>query len=85
MGNSIIVHRNRRDFEFISISSVGERYLMKMPLGHDIHIMIDRTRRGKARPWEVIRKTDAGWSGMGESRFKTPENAARAALEFWGF
>lgn len=84
-GIDMKIRYKRKDFEFISVSSVGERYALHMPLGHDIHVMIDRTRRGKPRPWEVIRKTDAGWSGMGDSRFKTPENAARAALEYWGF
>ena len=78
-GIDMKIRYKRKDFEFVP---VGSRFVL---LCGDIHIVQDATRRRQARPWQVIRKTDAGWSGMGESRFKTPENAARGALEYWGF
>lgn len=80
----IIVRFDRRDFTFVEVKPRSNRFVHIPHFGRHIHLVKDHRGGGK-RQWIVLSKSVSGWSGMGESRFKTPENAARAALEYWGF
>lgn len=83
-GIDMKIRYKRKDFEFVP---VGSRYVFITPGENEIHITRDMTRARQARSWEAVYKSkhSGKFKGMGESCFKTPENAARAALEYWGF
>lgn len=81
----IIVRFDRRDFTFVEQKPGSNRFVHVPHVGRHIHLVEDH-RSGRQRRWMALSKSSSGWSGMGQSsRFLSAQNAARAALEFWGF
>lgn len=81
----MVVRFSGQDFTF----KPQKGRLVHIPhVGRHIHIVRDHAsaRRRADRPWIAVSKDAHGWHDMKPYRsYVSAENAARAALEFWGF